>query len=109
MTLRFHVPVARTLPIVVALHSLATESRAFPGCLGCLVSSNIGEHGTVRYVETWENEGDLRRRLLADRFLHLTSLMETEDAIHPPEIEFNLASTTRGFDFVREVREGTNT
>jgi quinol monooxygenase YgiN len=105
MTLRFRVPVAQTLPISEALHSLATGIRSWPGCRSCLISTKIADHGTVRYVEKWDKEDDLRRRLFADTFLHLISLIETEDAIQPPEIEFILANGTRGFDFVKEVRE----
>lgn len=72
------------------------------GCVSCSVSIDITDRGNVRYVEEWQDEDDLRRRLNADTFVQLTALME--DATQPPRVEFTLPRGTRGFDFVDEVR-----
>jgi quinol monooxygenase YgiN len=86
----------------MALHSLATDIRAALGCLSCSVSADMANRGVVRYLEEWQTEEDLRRRLRSDAFAHVLTLME--DAIQPPQIEFALGRGTRGFDFVEEVR-----
>ena len=96
------VPLGQLRPITIALHSVAAETRTTRGCLGCSVASDIGVRGTVRYIEEWLTEDDLRQRVGSDTFIHLVTLME--DTAQPPRIEFALAHQTRGLDFVEEVR-----
>ena len=102
MTIEWHVPFGQTRPITMALHSLAADTRTTRGCVGCSVTADIGKRGTVRYVEDWQTEDDLRRRIQSDTFSKLVTLLE--DAIQPPRIEFALDQETRGLDFVEEVR-----
>jgi quinol monooxygenase YgiN len=102
MTIEWLVPLGQLRPITIALHSVAAETRTTRGCLGCSVASDIGTRGTVRYVEEWLTEDDLRQRVGSDTFIPLVTLME--DTTQPPRIEFALAHQTRGLDFVEEVR-----
>jgi quinol monooxygenase YgiN len=102
MTVEWFVPLGQARPITMALHSLMTEVRAAPGCLGCSVTTGLREQGRVRYVEEWRSEGDLRRRLEPGSFTELASLIE--GATEPPYVEFALPSGARGLDFVEEVR-----
>ncbi len=102
MTIEWLVPLGQARPITMALHSIAADTRTERGCVGCSVSTDMGKRGTVRYVEDWQTEADLRRRLRADTFADLASLIE--EASQPPKIEFALNHETRGFDFVEEVR-----
>jgi quinol monooxygenase YgiN len=102
MTIEWHMPLGQTRPITMALHSLAADTRTTRGCIGCSVSTDIGKRGTVRYVEEWQTEDDLKRRVQSDTFSHLVTLIE--DATQPPRIEFSLDRETRGLDFVEEVR-----
>jgi len=102
MTIEWLVPIGQSRPFTMALHSLAAETRPTHGCVGCSVATDIGKRGTVRYVEEWSSENDLRQRVLSDSFDHLVSLME--DAPQPPRVEFKLGRETRGLDFVAEVR-----
>jgi quinol monooxygenase YgiN len=102
MLVEWLVPLGETRPITMALHSLAGETRTLRGCVGCSVTTDIGTAGSVRYVEEWKTEEDLRRRLKADTFSHLVTLIE--HASQRPRIEFTLAHGTRGLDFVEEVR-----
>jgi quinol monooxygenase YgiN len=105
MTIEWLVPLGQTRPMTMTLHSLAADTRAMRGCVGCSVSTDIGKRGTVRYTEEWQTEDDLRRRLRSDAFSYLAALVE--DATDPPRIEFTLAHGTRGLDFVEEVRTST--
>ena len=102
MMIEWFVPLGQTRPIMMALHSVAAETRTSSGCVGCSVTTDIGNRGTMRYSEEWLTEDDLRRHMLTDTFEHLVTLME--DATQAPRIEFTLANATRGFDFVEEVR-----
>ena len=102
MTIEWFVPLGQTRPITLALHSLAADTRTTRGWLGCSVSSDIGQRGAVRYVEEWQTEEDLRRRLRSDTFSQLVTLIE--GAVQPPRIEFTLDHETRGLDFMDEVR-----
>ena len=102
MTIEWLVPLGQTRPMTMALHSLAADTRTTRGCVGCSVSTDIGKRGTVRYVEEWQTEDDLRRRLRSDSFAQLVTLIE--DAGQPPRIEFALDRETRGLDFMQEVR-----
>jgi quinol monooxygenase YgiN len=104
MTIEWLVPVGQTRPLVIALHSLAADIRSRHGWVSCSVSTDIESRGTIRYVEEWQSEDDLSRRLASDSFLQLATLID--DAAQPPRIEFALAGRTRGFDFVEEVRGG---
>jgi quinol monooxygenase YgiN len=102
MTIEWHMPLGQTRPITMALHSLAADTRTTRGCIGCSVSTDIGKRGTVRYVEEWQTEDDLKRRVQSDTFSQLVTLID--DATQPPRIEFSLDRETRGLDFVEEVR-----
>jgi len=102
MTVEWYVPLGQTRPITMALHSVAAETRALRGCVGCSVSTDIGNRGIVRYTEEWQTEDDMRMRVRSDTFAHLVALVE--DATEPPRIEFTTANGTRGLDFVEEVR-----
>ena len=102
MTIEWSVPIGQTRPMTIALHSVASDVRATPGCVSCTVSTDIAYRGVVRYAEEWQTEDALRRRLTNDTFAQLITLME--DAARPPQIEFTLASGTRGFEFLEEVR-----
>jgi len=112
MTIEWFVPLGQTRPITMALQSLAADTRTTRGCIGCSVSTDItspsprrtpGTRGTVRYIEEWQTEDDLRRRLRSETFAKLATLIE--DAVPPPRIEFALHRETRGLDFVEEVQK----
>jgi len=102
MTIEWFVPPGQARPITIALHTLMDDTRIARGCIGCSVATGLGEQGTVRYVEEWETEDDLRRRLRCNSFAQLVALMDT--AIQPPHVEFALPHGRRGLDFAVEVR-----
>jgi quinol monooxygenase YgiN len=53
MMIEWFVPFGQTRALTMALHSLAAETRTTPGCIGCSVATDIGNRGTVRYIEEW--------------------------------------------------------
>ena len=102
MTIEWLVPLGETRPITMALHAVAADTRDVRGCVGCSVLTDIGKSGAVRYVEDWQTEEDLRRRLQSDTFNQVITLIDR--ASRAPRIEFALPQGPRGLDFVEEVR-----
>jgi quinol monooxygenase YgiN len=82
-----------------ALRFLVPGTRLESGCVGC--SAWIEPDSTVRYVEEWTTEADMRRRVMSDRF---TSLLSVVDAARDPRVQFDFVTTTRGLDYVAQVR-----
>ncbi len=56
---------------------------------------------TVHYVEQWATEADMRQRVLSDRFTSLLAILESSD---DPRVQFDFVTTTRGLDYVAQVR-----
>jgi quinol monooxygenase YgiN len=102
MTVEWLVPAGQTRAITTALHAMADDVRSAQSCITCAVSSDARSRGLVRYVEEWESEDDLRRRVQSPPFRHLLTLME--DSAQPPRVEFALGHATRGRDFLHELR-----
>ena len=83
-----------------ALRFLMTTTRLEPGCLGCTAWVDLD--AKVHYVEEWDSEADVRRRVRSHRFTSLLAVMES--AQEPPEVQFDFVTKTRGLDYVSEVR-----
>ena len=102
MTVRWFVPRGEMGPINTAMHSLMVTTRAEPGCLGCFLSTELGERTGFTYVEEWKTEQDLVSQLRSTRFAKLAHLME--GATEHPSVEFSLPGGTRGIEYAEEVR-----
>ena len=85
-----------------AFRCLMAPTRLEPGCLRCLVWEEIEEDTTLHYAEEWATEADMRRRVQSDRFTSLLGVMEA--AAEPPRVQFDFVTSTRGLDYVEEVR-----
>jgi quinol monooxygenase YgiN len=81
-----------------AFRFLAIGTRLEPGCVTC--TAWIGPDG-VNYVEEWATEADMRRRVRSERF---TSLLGIVDSAEEPRVQFDFVTSTRGLDYVAEVR-----
>jgi hypothetical protein len=102
MTVEWFVPVDQARPITQALHVMMVDMRRSRGCIGCSLSTGIGDRGTVRYTEEWETEEDLRRRLDSHTFSNLATLIDA--STQPPLVEFVLPTGIRGLDYIGEMR-----
>jgi quinol monooxygenase YgiN len=102
MTVEWLVPPGETRSITTALHSLMTAARSSHGCISCSMSTDIADRGTVRYIEEWQTEDDLRRRLQPETFTPLASLID--EATGLARVEFDLPRGKRGLEFVEESR-----
>jgi quinol monooxygenase YgiN len=85
---------------LAAFRFLMIDTRLESGCLGC--SAWADQDGTVHYVEEWATDVDMRRRLRSNRFTSLLAVLES--AHEPPCVQFDFVTTTRGLDYVAEVR-----
>ena len=56
----------------------------------------------MRYLEDWETEADIRRRVRSPRFTSLLAVMES--TLEQPQVQFDFISSTRGIDYVAEIR-----
>jgi quinol monooxygenase YgiN len=83
-----------------ALRFLMTTTRLEAGCCGC--STWADPDFTVHYVEEWETEADMRRRVRSPRFTSLLAVLES--ARESPRVQFDFVTRTRGIDYVAEIR-----
>lgn len=86
--------------LLEALRFLITGTRLEPGCRGCSAWSE--PDWTVHYLEEWETEADMRRRVRSPRFTSLLAIMESVP--DQPQVQFDFVSSTRGIDYVAEIR-----
>jgi quinol monooxygenase YgiN len=81
-----------------ALRFLALGTRLESGCLSC---SAWASPDFVHYVEEWMTEADMRRRVRSESFVSLLGIL---DAAKEPRVQFDFVTSTRGLDYVAEVR-----
>ena len=102
MTAQWSVPRAEMWAISAAIQSIMVATRAERGCIGCSLSTRLGEHAAFQYEEEWKTEDDLIGQLRSGRFAKLAHLMER--ATEQPQVEFSLPGGTRGLEYAEEVR-----
>jgi quinol monooxygenase YgiN len=100
LTVVFKVAARRSKEVVAALRFLMVTTRLEPGCRNCGVW--IDSDSAVRYLEEWATELDMRERVRSERFTSLLSVIESVE--EPPLVQFDFVATTRGLDYVAEVR-----
>ena len=87
--------------LLEALRFVMTSTRLEPGCRGC--SAWTEPDSTVHYLEEWESESDMRRRVSSPRFTTLLAVLES--ARESPQVQFDFVTRTRGLDYVAEIRD----
>jgi hypothetical protein len=90
--------------LVDALRFIVLGTRPDPACLGC--SAWTEPDWTVHYVEQWATEVDMRHRVRSAGFTPLLAILESTD---DPSVQFDFVTTTRGLDYVAEVRSEVQT
>jgi quinol monooxygenase YgiN len=104
LTVALSAPSGRCLQdLLEALRFLMSGTRLEPGCRGC--SAWVEPDSTVHYLEDWETEADMRRRVRSPRFTSLLCVIES--AHEPPRVQFDFVTSTRGLDYVAQVRGDT--
>ena len=86
--------------LLASLRFLIGSTRIEAGCDMCTAWAEPDL--TVHYTEGWASETDARRRVRSAAFTSLLGVMEC--ASEPPDVHFDFVTSTRGLDFVAEVR-----
>jgi quinol monooxygenase YgiN len=86
--------------LVDALRFLRAGILLEPGCVRCCVW--VEPDSTVQFVEEWATEADLKRHVRSDRFTSLLAVLES--APERPQIQFDFVASSRGLEYVAEVR-----
>ena len=100
MTLTLKSSARAAKDLVNGFRFLMGPTRDESGCLGCSVWTE--PDSSVRYVEEWKTEDDIRRRVQSPSFTSVLGLVES--VREPPHVQFDFVSFTRGLDFIEEVR-----
>jgi len=103
MTLRWHVPLARSRSVTQALHGLMVAARSEPGFVSSSIAADVAARAGVQFTEEWASEDHLRRILVSDHFAQLAALLD--DATEAPSVRFTLPAGDRGIDYLDEVRD----
>jgi quinol monooxygenase YgiN len=88
--------------LLEALRSLMVPTRLEQGCLAAHAWSDADS--TVTYFEEWATEHDVQRRVKSDRFTSLLAVMEAAE--EPPDVRFDFSTSTRGLEYIEEIRQG---
>ena len=90
--------------VAEALRTLAVSTRLEAECLGCRVwLDDDGDTNFAHHEEVWASEIDMRRRIRSDQFTSVLALMERSR--EAPDVQFDFVTTTRGLEYVAEVRQ----
>ena len=105
LTVALNAPSARAAQVLLdSLRFLVMGTRLETGCLGC--SAWMDPDLTVSHLEEWATEADMRRRVRSDGF---TSLLTIAESVEDARIQFDFVTTTRGIDYVIQVRSDAST
>lgn len=85
--------------LLEACRFLSANTRQDPGCVDC--SAWLEPDSIVRYTELWATEPDMRRRVRSESF---TSLLGIVESAREAAVQFDFVTSTRGLDYVEEVR-----
>jgi quinol monooxygenase YgiN len=82
-----------------AFRFLIPATRLETGCLGCSAWKEPG--ATVCYTEVWASEAAMRERVRSQAFTLVLAILES---VKQPRLQFDFVTSTRGFDYLAEVR-----
>ena len=88
-----------------ALRFIIAGTRLEPGCRGC--SAWADPDMSVHYVESWASEADMRQHVRSPLFTSLLAIVESLPVA--PQLQFDFVSTSRGLDYIAEVRRDFST
>jgi len=86
-----------------AFRFLIPATRLEVGCLGCSTWKDQGT--TVHYTEEWTTEAAMRERVRSQSFTLVLAIIES---VRQPRVHFDFVASTRGLDYLTEVRGPTS-
>lgn len=85
------------------LQALLSVSRPAERDRGCLTARTLREDDRrLWYLEEWHDVGAFEQQLLGERIGRLLAVLEA--AAEAPSVEFRFVSSTRGLEYLAEVR-----
>jgi len=100
LTIALKTPAQGEPALLEALRFLRAGTLLEHGCLRCCVW--VEPDSTVQYVAEWATEADLHRHVRSDRFTSLLAVVESSS--ERPQIQFDFVTSTRGLEYVAEIR-----
>lgn len=92
----------QTREIVGALGALVRRARHDRGCLHADLCQVVDQPSRLFVRSEWNDEVALKRYVRSPDFTQLLAILDM--AAEPPALEFTLGGTTRGLDYVAEIR-----
>ena len=88
--------------VIDSLRRLLVQTRVLPGCIRCHILSDVDNTNELLVIEDWSDMQALRSHVRSQQFRVILSALEcTTEA---PEVDFEVASTNLGMDFIRACR-----
>jgi quinol monooxygenase YgiN len=100
LTVSLTVSASEVQGMLAALRYLIGSTQLETGCLNCAAWADA--NSIVHYEEEWATEDDTRRHVRSPAFTSLLAVLEL--AREPPLVRFEFVTTTRGLDYVAEIR-----
>jgi quinol monooxygenase YgiN len=95
-------PPGQAHTIIDVLESMRGQTVSSPGCLGCLLSVEVGASDTICYQEQWRDRETLERHLRSTLYARVLAAMELSNT--HPLVEFFEVNKTGGLELVEMVR-----
>lgn len=96
------VPKGQAREVTTALSTLTRRARHDRGCLNADVLEALDNRSHLYIRSEWCDERALAQYVRSDDFTQLLAIVDM--AAEPPALEFWLGGTTRGLDYVAEIR-----
>ncbi len=90
--------------MVAVFWMLLGPTRVEPGCLRCELHEEIGDGGTLLYLEEWETPEQLERHMRSARYERLLAVMEA--SARPPVLRYHTVACSKGMEYLQAVRLG---
>lgn len=87
--------------LAAALRSVMVQAQRKPTCVHCELSADVRDANTLRYVEEWVTETDLRCEIRSERFRRLIAVIEA--AAQRPKFEVQVVSASFGLEYARHA------
>lgn len=96
-------PPGQTHTIIDVLDSVRGQTASSPGCLGCLLTVEVGASDKICYQEQWRDRETLERHLRSALYTRVLAAMELSST--QPDVEFYQVTKTGGLELVEMARD----
>jgi quinol monooxygenase YgiN len=100
--IRMTIPSQKHAEAVKIISLVAEQCRAVPGCLSCHFYGDLQEKDVLMLTEVWSAEEAMNLHLRSEDYRNL--LLVLEMSLKPPEIRFDVISSSRGMKTIEKAR-----